>query len=274
MDNFQQDYMVRGESREKPRFPHSFELAVLSETGIVGGLLVLAALVAAVAAALRARRGPAAGPVAAALGVFGYWLLHTSVDWLYELPALGGIAFAMLGLAAAVRDPVPPEPAPAPERRPPLRALRLAAPLIAVAAAVSFALPWLAEREVDRAADSWRVASAAAYKRLDRAAALNPLSARPPLFEGTIAVQLDQPRRAEQAYLEALDREPRNSYAWLMLSALASARQDVELSRRRIARAIALAPQDEATRMARDKIRAGEEITAQQVNRAVLKYAR
>ena len=114
MDNFQQEYALHGNTDEKPRFPHSLELSVLSQTGVVGGLLMLAALTAAVAAAVatafRARRRlppgaiAAAGPAAAALGVFVSWLLHTSVDWLYELPALGGIAFAMLGLAAAVHD--------------------------------------------------------------------------------------------------------------------------------------------------------------------------
>jgi tetratricopeptide (TPR) repeat protein len=276
MDNFQQDYMLRGESREKPRFPHSLELGVLSGTGLVGALLLLAALAAAVTAALRSRRRAAvAGPVAAALGVFGYWLLHASVDWLYELPALGGIAFAMLGLATAVRDDAGRESGAARARtlRTP-QAARIAAPLLAGAAAVSFALPWLAERDIDRAADSWRVAPEAAYERLDRAGRLNPLSAQPGLFEAAIAIQLDDLQRAEDAYLEVLDREPRNAHAWLQLAAVASTRQDDALARRRVAKAVQLAPRDEATLNTRDRIADGAKVTPQQVNRAVLKYAR
>ena len=32
--------------------------------------------------------------------MFLYWLVQTSADWLWEFPALGGAAFAFLGLAA------------------------------------------------------------------------------------------------------------------------------------------------------------------------------
>jgi O-antigen ligase len=278
MDNFQQDYMVRGESREKPRFPHSFELAVLSETGLVGAALLAGALAAALAAALALRRRatPAAASVlAAAVGLFGYWLLHASVDWLYELPALGGLAFALLGLAAAVADPpAARDTAPEPRRFGRAGVLRFGLAALAVAAAVSFALPWLSEREVEKATAVWRANPDAAYERLDRAAGLNPVSVRPLLFEGTLAVQLREPARAERAFLEALEREPRNQYSWLHLAALASARQDRALARRRIAQAAALSPRDEATRMARAAITEGTGITPQKLLRAILKYSR
>ncbi len=50
-DNFQQDYLLRGRSTERPRYPHSLEVRVLSQTGIVGALLLLAAFACAVVAA-------------------------------------------------------------------------------------------------------------------------------------------------------------------------------------------------------------------------------
>jgi tetratricopeptide (TPR) repeat protein len=269
-DNFQQDYLARGSTREKPRFPHSLELAVLSQTGVVGGLLFAGGLGAALAAALALRRrlaGAAAGAVAAALAVFLYWLLHASVDWLYELPALGGLAFALLGLATAVRDE---EALPRRARLP----ARVAAPLLAAAAALSFVPLWLAEREIDRATEIWRESPTAAYDRLERAADLNRVSARPALLEGTIALRVGQPTRAERAFREALRREPRNAYAWLELAALASSRGDRAEARRRIERAVELDPRDEATRLARERIAAGERITPREVNRAVVKNAR
>ncbi len=34
-----------------------------------------------------------------------YWLIHGSLDWFWEFPALGGAAFAMLGLAAGLAAP-------------------------------------------------------------------------------------------------------------------------------------------------------------------------
>lgn len=269
-DNFQQDYLARRSTWEKPRFPHSLELAVLSQTGVVGGLLFAGGLGAALAAALALRRrlsGPAAGAVAAALAVFLYWLLHGSVDWLYELPALGGLAFALLGFATAVRDE---ETEPRQAGRP----ARVAMPLLAAAAALSFVPPWLAEREIDRATEIWRESPTAAYDRLERAADLNPVSARPALFEGTIALRAGQEARAERAFREALEREPRNAYAWLELAALASSRGDRAEARRRLGRAAELDPRDEATRLARDRIAAGERITPKEVSRAILKYTR
>ena len=235
IDNFQQDYLAEGESDEKPRHAHSFPLALLSGTGIVGAALALGAIAAGLVAAILTRRRlpvAGAGAVAAMLGVFVYWLLHTSVDWLYELPGLGGIAFAMLGLATAVH--------PSEQREGALgkvprfgRVARVAGPVLAGLAAVSFALPWLAERDVSRAVDTWRSDPEGAYERLDRAASLNPVSARPALIEGAIAVQLDQAQTAERAYREVIDREPRNAYAWLQLAALASARQDRDEAIRR-----------------------------------------
>jgi O-antigen ligase len=270
IDNFQQDYLARGETKEKPRFPHSLELALLSETGLVGTALFLAAIAAAIAAALRARRAAsaaAAGAAAAALGAFSYWAAHASVDWLYELPSLGGLAFVMLGLACGVRDGPQGDRVRAP-------AARAAPALLALAAAASFSLPWLAEREVLRASETWREAPAAAIQRLDRAAGLNPTSARPDLFKGTIALRLSQPTRAERAFLEVVEREPRNAYAWLQLAALASQRRDHALARRRIGRAFALNPKDEPTRMTRKVLHKGARVTPQDVLRNVLKYSR
>jgi hypothetical protein len=276
MDNFQQDYVLRGDSREKPRFPHSFELSVLSQTGLVGALLLLGGVVAALVAALGARRRlarvTAAGPAMVALSLFAYWLLHASVDWLYELPALGGLAFAMLGLAAGATGDVADAGA---ARRPGAwhRLVRIGVPLLAAAAAVSFALPWLAERDIARAVEIWRSDPDDAYSRLDRAAALNPLSVKHLLFEGAIANERRERGRARQAYLELVEREPRNAFGWLQLAALASARQDRGLARRYIMRAAALAPRDQAIRVVRSRIAAGAKITPEQADRLVLKYS-
>jgi tetratricopeptide (TPR) repeat protein len=279
MDNFQQDYALRGKSLEKPRYPHSLELAVLSETGVVGALLLLAGLLTALAAAFAARRrlAPlgAAGPGMAAAGVFAYLFLHTSVDWQYELPALGGLAFAFLGLAAGVTASTREPGARSGRSRPTVsRAGRIAVPVAAALVAVSFALPWLAEREIDQAIGDWRTSPQDAYDSLDRAATLNPLSVTPLLYEGGIAALSGDAGRASRAYLEAVDQEPRNSSAWLQLAVLAQVRQDRRDARRYARRAARLAPRDEATKAIRARIAAGSEISAEQANRILLKYAR
>jgi Flp pilus assembly protein TadD len=282
MDNFQQDYAQRGDSLEKPRYPHSLPLAILSETGVVGALLLLAAVAVALAAASGARPRPdpagAAAPAMVAVAMFAYLFVHASVDWLYELPALGGLAFAMLGLAAGTRTAAAPARAPgrdaAVARGPALRAARIAGAVAAAACAVGFALPWLAEREVESAIDAWRTDPAAAYKRLDRAASLNPLSTRPGLFEGGIAGLRGDYSRARETYLDVLDTEPRNSSAWLQLAVIAQTRRQPAQARAYVQRAARLAPRDQAVRTIRARIMRGSIITPRQANRIVLKYAR
>jgi O-antigen ligase len=104
-DNFQQQYLREGRSSETPRYPHSVELRTLAQTGVIGTLLTVIGLGAALLAGWRAARSPdrlGAGVAAAALAGFGYWVVHGSVDWFWEFAGLGAPAFAMLGLACAL----------------------------------------------------------------------------------------------------------------------------------------------------------------------------
>ena len=103
--NFQNAYLREGDSTERPAFPTASSCGLLSETGLVGMLLFAGAVLAAVVAAARAitpRSGLAAATALTALATFVYWVLHGSVDWLYELPALAAPALAMLGVAGAL----------------------------------------------------------------------------------------------------------------------------------------------------------------------------
>jgi tetratricopeptide (TPR) repeat protein len=280
IENFQAEYLKRGVSGEQPRFPHSLPLAALSQTGIVGALLLGGALAAGVVAALggvRRAGGLSAAAAAAALALFAYWLAHTSVDWLWEFPALAGAAVAMLALAGALGRPASAEK----DARPPPRRSRdagvLLAGLLAIAAAalaVSVVLPWLAQRNVERAAEVWRSDPSGAYSRLDRAASLNPLSPAPPLTAATIALELGQRRRAEREFAEALERDPESSYALLELGALAAARGERERAIRLLSRARRLSPQDELTASVLERVRHGELVRIKQLNREILARAR
>lgn len=104
-DNFQQQYLVHGRSEETPRYPHSVELRTLVQTGLLGTLLAVVGLGAALLACWRAMRrsDPLARAVAAAaLAGFGYWTVHGSFDWFWEFAGLGASAFALLGLACSL----------------------------------------------------------------------------------------------------------------------------------------------------------------------------
>src|SRR5204862_387689 len=84
----------------EPKYPHSTELRPLSETGVVGGLLFFGALAAALVAAFPVLRRPGLAGAAggSALLLFAYFMIHGSIDWLWEFAGLGGPAFAMLGI--------------------------------------------------------------------------------------------------------------------------------------------------------------------------------
>ena len=76
-DNFQQQYLAHGRSEETPHYPHSVELRTLAQTGLVGALLALVGLGAALLAAARALRSsdPLVRSVTgAALAGFAYWV--------------------------------------------------------------------------------------------------------------------------------------------------------------------------------------------------------
>jgi hypothetical protein len=117
-DNFQQAYLLHRRSSETPHYPHSIEFRTLSQTGLVGVLIAVVGLAAALLAAGRAGGlfGGTGGSEAlardlavAALAGFAYWAIHGSFDWFFEFAGLGAPAFALLGLAVSL--------APRPARR-------------------------------------------------------------------------------------------------------------------------------------------------------------
>ncbi|HUR85606.1 MAG TPA: O-antigen ligase family protein [Solirubrobacteraceae bacterium] len=257
IDNFAQDYLAHDRVGERPTSPHSLELRTLAQTGSVGALLLATAFAAAFLGAWRALRGP--GELARAVAAGGalcclYWIVHGSVDWLWEFPALGGAAFAALGLANAAA-PRAAEAAVVPGRWARSRLPALA--VLTLAAAATLAFPWTADIEVRRARASWPAFPAAAYRQLDLAAKLNPLSEQPGLATGTIAIRRREPERARRGFAQALERDPRNAFATMWLGAIASSQGRRAEAERLLARALALAPTDPVTQSAAAQARAG-----------------
>jgi cytochrome c-type biogenesis protein CcmH len=96
------------------------------------------------------------------------------------------------------------------------------AAVLALAAAVSLLGPWASDIEVRRAAASWPKYPDAAFRQLDRAGDYNPLSERPGLLAGGIAIQLGQYPRARTAFEQVLERDPRNLSATISLAGIES----------------------------------------------------
>jgi hypothetical protein len=299
-DNFAQQYLRHGRNDETPRYPHSVELRVLADTGLLGALLALIGLGAALVACARVIRSsagtstdPLAGPVAAAaLAGFAYWVVHGSFDWLWEFAGLGAPAFALLGLACSlappVRNPVE-EPAtaepglrrrwvPGPRRRWALGArgrgtLVAVGALAALAAVVSLAAPWLSQRQVQSAASVWSRSPVVAYSRLKDASRLDPLSDQAYLVAGSIALRLGEPGRADRQFALALGRVAGDAYATLERGAIASSRGDRRAALALFERAAYLDPRDEVTRQALLVVRRGQRVSVGELNRSILSQA-
>jgi tetratricopeptide (TPR) repeat protein len=146
--------------------------------------------------------------------------VHGSIDWLWEIPALGASALALLGLAAGlVRSPAR-EAVPNGAH---FAAALAAAGALFLAAAASYAFPGLAAIELERAVQA-RPDSEQAFSHLERARRLNPLSERADIVAGTLAAQGGDAERVRTAFQRALERNPDDWYAHLRLALLARER--------------------------------------------------
>jgi O-antigen ligase len=93
---------------ETARDVHSLYLEVLSELGIVGGLLLLAFVAATIVGVVATRRRPGAlGPAAAAAvgAAWATWLVHAGIDWDWQMPALTLLALMAVATLLVRDDP-------------------------------------------------------------------------------------------------------------------------------------------------------------------------
>lgn len=266
-DNFAAAYVRRRtDSLYEPRYPHSTPVRLLSQLGLVGTLLVVVTVGFAIALALRARRGadPATGgAIGAALAVFVYWLAHGSVDWLWEMPAVTAPAFGFLALAASLGPARSQRSSSIGARR---RLAIVAAVVAGVAAAAVVVLPSLSFALTERAAATWRKHPNLAYARLADAARLNPVAADPLVVTGAIATARGDRVRAQRAFRDAAEREPRNWFVHFQLGLLAGADGDYLSAARAIRRARMLNPQEPVAALAERIVRRRARVEPSRLN--------
>ena len=192
--------------------PHSVPLQFLAGTGLVGLLLFAGLVAAAAGAAVGAVRRLEGGErdAAAALAVaLALWLLHALVDYPWDFLAVTGPVLVALGvLATAGRELVLNQH----------KLASLAAAALAVAAVVSVATPWLAERSV-READValGRGDLAGAREAAERARSLDPLSLEPVFARARVEEEAADEAAALAAYRRAADVQPENPESWYQL---------------------------------------------------------
>jgi tetratricopeptide (TPR) repeat protein len=249
--NYADQYYQRRNQFEDVTVPHSLELQTLAELG-VGGAIGLVLFVAPVLGAGLTRRRTtlaATDPAlrVAALGMFTAWLAATSVDWLYSIPGLAGMAMLAAAVLvapterAAITDADPVGRAPLRRSRPAQVTLVVTLGLLALVAA-SLGRQYVATLYSDsghglvpkhpvralqrlRTAeqlDPWSLATqydvASAYARLDdyaaartalrRAQQLEPDNYVPPALLGDIATRAGDERDALGDYRRALRLDP------------------------------------------------------------------
>lgn len=214
-------------------------MTLLAEGGVIGTLLASGAvLLLMIAAILRVRALPdgrertLAGAMAAGGAA---WVFAGAWQTTLLAPAVTVPALLMLGTVAALA----PDPDLLRRRRAlgltdpgePARVLALIAGVLALAAlALSIALPARAELKARAALtlpeNSTEDRQQAAALNAAVASQLDPLSARGPIAEATVAIRRGRLAQARQFALEAVDRTPENVAAWTVLAQVARAQAD------------------------------------------------
>jgi hypothetical protein len=246
-DNFGDWYLTHRHTIEEPLWPHSLELRLLASTGIVGFLLFAGFLVAALVAAIGARRRGIQDDrliLGAALLPLCVWLIHGSIDWFWEFPALSGPALGFLAMAAGNRalvarttgdgDAAAPPAAgdAAPRRR------RIPAPVTAVAGALALGaatvvlgFPYLAVRELNLGIAQSHTSVDASLADFHSSHQLNPLMSDPGTLGGSVALVNGRFSTAAALYRQATSREPGDWIAWLGRGLAASMQGQVDQAR-------------------------------------------
>jgi tetratricopeptide (TPR) repeat protein len=185
---------------------HSLYLETLSELGVVGGILLIAALGGILGALAWRARGKERALWAAMLAAGGVWALHAAQDWVWELPSVTAWLFAAGGIALA-------RPPGAPETRlvAPPRLARVIAALVVLALAVTPVLNALADARLRDSVAALKVGDC--QTAIDQAlSATSALGARPEPYAilAFCDVRLGKTELADRMIRNAIDRDPNN----------------------------------------------------------------
>jgi hypothetical protein len=216
--------------------PHSVPLQFLAETGVIGAVLGVGAVLLLVAGAVKMVRARPEGSdrlLAAALlgGAVGYGV-HCLYDWDWNIPALSLPAFLFLGVIAGrpwIGSAGDPEPRPGwwrtARRRPGMgrRAFVLVGLTVCLCLlALSVELPQLAADKASAALVAASSASPSAVRGAQAEAALasqlDPLSDSGLLAQAAVALHRSEPARARVYLAQAVARDPSDPQAWRLLS--------------------------------------------------------
>lgn len=253
-------YFQQRTSVEDVRQPHSLELQVLAELGLVGAAF-LALFLGGIAAALikhlrrHGERDPAL--IVASGGAFVAWLAQTSVDWLHLLPGVAGVALlhaSVLLRATADRGIVTTAPPLAeatahPDTRFRLRNAERAVVVFAMAAIIVLAVSSLARQVLaEHARRDARAALASEPERAvdlaDRAVRFDPWDLQAYYVKAAALARFGDGEGARAALEEAVRRNPESFVAHALLGDVLVRSGEVEAARDQYELALRLNPRE------------------------------
>ncbi|HEY2537279.1 MAG TPA: O-antigen ligase family protein [Solirubrobacteraceae bacterium] len=254
-DNFAANYLQHRRTGEEPRWAHSLELRLLVHTGLIGALLFVLFVVAVGIAALRgggARGRPVRFAAAVALLPFIVWVVHGSIDWFWEFPALSVPALAFAGAACALG--VGEATGASRARRVRIARVSVAA-VLGIGALAAVAIAYASAHEIQRATDIYSEHPAQAYAELHSASNLMPFDAQIYLLEGSIALDYGEASAARGFFEQAVRHDDQEWLAPFVLGLLASERGERAQAKAQLRRSLRLNPGEQI--VAEALIRAG-----------------
>jgi hypothetical protein len=218
--NFGRDYDMHRRFLKHSQYTHDLPLRVLSETGVIGMAIFLALLLALSVGMIdvaRRQKGLSRAAAASAFALSGYFLVHSSLDWVDQFPALAVpaigfplAAMALAGLPSGRAHPGAVEHDQSASLARGRAGSRLAGAVGLVAGLslfVALGASYLSLRYVDHALATFRANPQQAFHDLELARSLNPLNVNALTGEGTIALYLGETSRSQAAFARAVRQE-------------------------------------------------------------------
>ena len=184
---------------------HSLYAETLHDLGLVGLVLLGAALIAILASLAPVKRGYNRSLYAALFAAGLAWAIHAGLDWNWELPAVTIWLFAVGGVALASRrrETVDAEPT---------QGARVVVALLLLVATVGPGLVLVSQRQLDESVDAFKRGECS--QAIERAAAsVSTLEGRAEPYEVLAYCQVRSGKGllAVRAMKEAVEREPANA---------------------------------------------------------------
>lgn len=224
------------------RYAHSLYLEVLGELGVIGFVLLLAALGSALFAGARTltrTRGldrTTAGALIAGLFAF---LVAAGIDWVWQLTVVSVVGVAYLGLVTASSSALEAEPSPRVGRRFP-RGILVCAALAVIACE---GVPLLTQIELQQSRAAARAGhTVEASSHALAAAGLEPWATSPYLQIGLIEEQRRNLRSARLFINRALDRNGDDWRLWLVSARIETKLGAIHTAKQSLNRAARLNP--------------------------------